>query len=164
MELKQLPDLSNQLNVYFKFGPNEITRLKAKYPGLNSSQETIDYCHGLLTYSIQASDNMQRLTRSVTTGYLEMPRAHIVASQTDVLPNHLFPSTQAIDDKAHYLKARVKPDRKNHRLTLHLETRLGLDENKNKDVAYLSYSHDADVDIDKMNQSFQDAYHTIVAI
>ena len=148
---------TNRLEIYLKFKENVswpaemLQQLKNRFQ-IKGHADTIEYRHKSLTYVINCSDNLQHTLEKESTGYMENDTEYIIATQTNVIPNHQFPSTTDINDKSRWRRSRFK---KNNRLSIHVDQDRGLDDTcPIFTYVYLQYIHDDAIDMEKMIADF----------
>jgi len=155
-----LHDNVNLVEHYFcptKHQPNEnilqcgwtqLPKLPLHYFKNRLDQEIVEYCHRDLIYSYDYSNDAQRVYQKNWLHDCVNDAQYTVSFQEESLPIHRFPCTTEINEK-----------RTLHRVHYKINNRMFFVVEKEEDqwVLYLKYQHVSNIDIDKMNEDWNQA-------
>lgn len=154
IELYFCPDKNIQnspiINIEWDILPNiPIHLFKNKF-----EQNITEYSHKELIYQYDMATDFQKVFQKNCITDKIFNREYLQVIQEETLPTHRFPCSTEINSKIKYSKIQYKYT---NRIFLTIE----VSEN-NKYILYLKYNHVHNIDIEKMNEEWNEIYNKLV--
>jgi|SRR6056300_1261575 hypothetical protein len=116
-------------------------------------QLLVEYSHKNLTYQYDISNDFQKVFQRNCINDKIYNKEYIQVIQEENLPTHRFPCSIELNSKIKYNKIQYKY---NNRIFLTIEV-----SEDDKYIIYLKYNHVKNIDIEKMNEEFNEIYKKI---
>jgi hypothetical protein len=134
----------------FTCGWKQLPRLPLRAFKNRMDQSLVEYSYRDMIYQYDTGNDAQKVLQRTWVKDKIYDTNYVLVLQEETLPTHRFPSTMEMNDKKKLHKIQYKI---NNRIFFHLDK-----DEQNHFTMYLRYNHAHNVDLDKIQEEWDDIY------